>query len=158
VGGVIGAGVKAAGALIRRSPNTIRLLQAAARRGIAEHARWTEMARDALKAAGRVEWGKPWTAGCGGCFTLNKAIRDLSGKVARIGGKMGRPDYVDYANNMIMDLKPVPRAIYEAGDAAVEAYLNATYKAQKELYVKLYSQARGVAEDAISFVWDVYVK
>jgi RHS repeat-associated protein len=151
--GAIGKGLSLGISAVRRSPNTIRLLQAAARRGVAEHSAWTKMAKAALDTAGRVE------GFCPSCFTLNKGIRDLSGKVVRNGaGKYARPDYVDYANHLIMDLKPVPKAIFDAGEEVMEKYLNTTYAAQRKFYIEVYAKARGIAEDAVSFAWDVYVK
>ncbi|HUQ87853.1 MAG TPA: PKD domain-containing protein [Vicinamibacterales bacterium] len=150
--GAIGKGLSLGMAAVRRSPNTIRLLQAAARRGMAEHAAWMKMAREALSQAGRVE------GFCPTCFTLDKGIRDLAGKVVRTGKKYARPDMVDYANHMIMDLKPVPKAIFDAGEEVMEKYLNSTYAAQKKFYIETYARARGVSEDAITFLWDVYVK
>jgi RHS repeat-associated protein len=151
--GAIGKGIGLGIAAVRRSPNTIRLLQAAAARGIKEHTKWTAIAREALKQAGRIE------GHCPACVSLNKGIRDLAGKVIRNdAGKYARPDYVDYANHLIMDLKPVPKAIFDAGEEVMEKYLNTTYAAQKKFYIEVYAKARGIAEDAVSFAWDVYVK
>jgi hypothetical protein len=90
---------------------------------------------------------------------MNKGIRDLAGKVVRNdAGKYARPDYVDYANHLIMDLKPVPKAIYDAGEEVMRKYLDTTYAAQKSFYIEVYAKARGIAEDAVEFAWDVYVK
>ena len=151
--GAIGKGIGLGISAVRRSPNTIRLLQAAARRGVAEHKAWMKMAREALNSAGRVE------GFCPTCFTLDKGIRDFAGKVWRNGAnKYARPDMVDYANHLIMDLKPVPKAIFDAGEEVMEKYLNTTYAAQKAFYIEAYHQARGVAKESISFAWDVYVK
>jgi RHS repeat-associated protein len=151
--GAIGKGVSAGISAVRRSPNTIRMLQAAARRGIAEHSAWTKMAREALTQAGRAE------GFCPSCFTLNKAIRNVDGTVARnSANKLARPDYVDYANNLIMDLKPVPKHIFDAGEEVMTKYLDATYAAQKQFYISTYAKARNIAEDAVAFAWDVYVK
>ena len=139
--GAIGKGLSLGISAVRRSPNTIRLLQAAARRGVAEHNAWTNMARAALQQAGRVE------GFCPSCFTLNKGIRDLTGKVVRnSSGKYARPDYVDYANHLIMDLKPVPKAIFDAGEEVMEKYLNTTYAAQRKFYIEVYAKARGISE------------
>ena len=153
--GAIGKGISLGIAAVRRSPNTIRLLQAAARRGVAEHKAWGKMAREALNSAGRVE------GFCPTCFSLDKGIRRLDGTVwhpFKGSRKYARPDMVDYANNLIMDLKPVPKAIFDAGEEVMERYLNSTYAAQKQFYIKAYAEARGIAEDAVSFAWDVYVK
>lgn len=153
--GAIGKGISLGISAVRRSPNTIRLLQAAARRGVAEHKTWGKMAREALNSAGRAE------GFCPTCFSIDKGIRRLDGTVwhpSPGSRSYARPDMVDYANNLIMDLKPVPKAIFDAGEEVMERYLNTTYRAQKEFYIKAYAEARGVAEDAIGFAWDVYVK
>ena len=153
--GAIGKGISLGIAAVRRSPNTIRMLQAAARRGVAEHKAWGKMAREALNAAGRVE------GFCPTCFSLDKGIRRLDGTVwhpFKGSRKYARPDMVDYANNLIMDLKPVPKAIFDAGEEVMERYLNATYAAQKQFYKEAYADARGIAVEAVNFAWDVYVK
>jgi hypothetical protein len=113
------------------------------------------MAREALNAAGRVE------GFCPTCFSLDKGIRRLDGTVwhpFKRSRKYARPDMVDYANNLIMDLKPVPKAIFDAGEEVMERYLNATYAAQKRFYMEAYADARGIAVEAVNFAWDVYVK
>jgi len=41
-------------------------------------------------------------------FTTEKAITDAEGTVVRdADGRLGKPDYVDYKDNLIVDLKPI---------------------------------------------------
>ena len=137
--------------MVQRSPNTINALLQAARRGIKEHTRWSEIVLKAMKQAGR----QP--GHCGSCYSINKGIRNAAGKVQRIGpdNKYARPDFVDYSKDLIVDLKPVPKAIYDAGEQATQDYLLSIHRKQVEFYQEVYFAARGVVPD---FKFAVYIK
>ncbi|MCP4089016.1 MAG: RHS repeat-associated core domain-containing protein [Gammaproteobacteria bacterium] len=95
------------------------------------HRQFRQEFRRQMKEEGRVEKH--------GDFLTEKAVRDVNGKVIRIGGRFGKPDAVDYVNHVIYDLKPWQRGR--------EEFIRTQYQKQFDLYVKLYEQAYGVTPE-----------
>jgi RHS repeat-associated protein len=65
-----------------------------------------------------------------GDFLTEKGLRDAQGNVMRINEQFGKPDAVDYVNNVIYELKPWQKGGIEA--------VQRQYADQIEMYAKLY--------------------
>ncbi len=71
-------------------------------------------------------------------FTCEKAITDSDGNVVHDDeGHFGKPDFVDYDNNVIVDLKPIH-------DDETEEDVYDLYQDQLQGYCDLYREGRGV--------------
>jgi hypothetical protein len=74
-------------------------------------------------------------------FTTEKAITDPEGNVVRDNdGHYGRPDYVDYEDNLIVDVKPI-----HEGESLEDVY--AEHQDQLDTYENLYELGRDVSPD-----------